>query len=230
MKRQQICLILWTLCGWAWAQPAAGPPGHPPLISVTGKGEIWVAPDQIEFSVHLQGENADPEAAMASSQKLLEQLRRLLADYSLETGSFQVTDVSLERPFRNGVRQKVYEASRECSFTLANVKQKDSLLLAFARGDLGEVRSTRASLKNPIPLREKARLQALEEARRKAQLMAGCLQQNVGKAYWIEEVTPEFWSNPSSNIVTRSAPEDGGSGLGMVRVQATVKVAFALSQ
>ena len=210
------------------AQPVAGGVGHPPLISVLGKSEVWLAPDQIEFTVHLAAEDGDPGVAMARNQKQLDSLRALLAKAPLQPGSFQVTDVSLERPYANGVKKTTYEAARDCSFTLAQVQQKDELLLAFARGDLGEVRSARASLRDPIPVREKARLQALQEAQRKAQAMAGSLHQSIGKAYWIEEVTPEIWSNPASNMVSRSPGEDGPTGLGMIRVQATVRASFLL--
>lgn len=86
----------------------------------------------------------------------------------------------------------------------------------------------RASLKDPILLREKLRLQALQQAQKKAQAMASSLQQTIGKAYWIEEVTPEFWSNPAANVMTRASGEDTLTGLGQIHVQATVKAAFVL--
>ncbi len=225
---QRILALIFLLSLVCLAQPTAGPPGHPPLISVNGKGEFWVAPDQIEFSVHLVNEDLQPQAAMAANQSLLEKLRQLLADYAVESGSFQVTDVTLDHPYRNGDRQKTWEVSRDCAFTLANVKDKDRLLLAFAGGGLGEVRNARASLKDPISVRAKARLQALREAQKKAESMAASLQQTIGKAYWIEEVTPEFWSNPSANMVTRAPGEDQANGLGLIKISATVRVAFLL--
>ena len=225
---QRLLVFIVLLSSVSLAQPAAGPPGHPPLISVNGKGEFWVAPDQIEFSVHLASEDLQPQAAMAANQSLLDKLRHLLSNFSVETGTFQVTDVTLEHPYRNGSRLKTWEVSRDCAFTLANVKDKERLLMAFAGGSLGEVRSARATLKDPISVRAKARLQALQEAQKKAQVMASSLQQTVGKAYWIEEVTPEFWSNPSANIVTRAPGEDQASGLGMIKISATVRVAFLL--
>ena len=212
-----------------WGTSAAEPTGnHPPLISVTGKSERWSAPDQIEFTVHLASEDGDAGQAMARNQKLLDGLRGLLGKFRLEPGSFQVTDVSLARPYQNGVKRSTFEASRDCAFTLADVQQKDEVLLLFAQGDLGEVRSARAVLKNPIPIREQARLEALKEAQRKAQAMAASLQQTVGKAYWIEELSPELWSNPAANLVTRAPAEDGPSGLGMIRVQASVRASFLL--
>jgi len=207
------------------AEPAGD---HPPLISVTGKSEMWAAPDQIEFTVHLSCEDADAGQAMAQNHKLLDRLRGLVSKFKLEPGSFQVTDVSLTRPYQNGVKKATFDAARDCSFTLADVQQRDQVVLTFAQGDLGEIRSARPGLKNPIPLREKARLEAVQEAQRKARAMAGSLQQSIGKAYWVEEVTPEFWSNPAANMVTRTPGEDGPSGLGMIRVQATVRASFLL--
>lgn len=226
MKKYWIILGL-CLAGQAplRAQPAGE---HPPLISVTGKSEIWSVPDQIEFSLHLACEDPDPGRAMEGSQKQVDGLRALLGQFKLEPGSFQVTDVSLQRPYQNGVKKSTFEASRECSFTLAEVKQKDQVLLTFARGELGEVRSARPGLKNPAPIREKARLEAVQEAQRKARAMASSLQQSIGRAYWLEEVTPELWSNPAANLVTRSPAEEGPSGLGLIKVQATVRASFLL--
>lgn len=226
MRNAFCVLALAVVCrGTSLAEPAGN---HPPLISVTGKSERWLAPDQIEFTVHLASEDGDAGQAMDRNQRLLDGLRGLLGKFRLEPGSFQVTDVSLARPYQNGVKKSTFEASRDCSFVLADVQQKDEVLLTFARGDLGEVRSVRAGLKNPIPIREQARLEALKEAQRKAQAMAASLQQSIGKAYWIEELVPESWNSPSANLVSRSPAEDGPAGLGMIRVQASVRASFLL--
>ncbi|MFN8606487.1 MAG: SIMPL domain-containing protein [Vulcanimicrobiota bacterium] len=225
---QKIWIIL-TFILVGWGSLAAEPTGdHPPLISVIGKSEIWTAPDQIEFNLHLSCEESDPGQAMERNQKLVDGLRALLGKFRVEPGSFQVSEVSLERPYQNGVKKATFEASRECTFKLDDVKQKDQVLLTFARGELGEVRGARPTLKNPIPLREKARLEALKEARNKAQAMAASLQQSIGKAYWIEEVTPEFWNSPAANMVSRAPAEESPSGLGMIRVQSTVRASFLL--
>ncbi len=213
-----------------FAQPAvpAGGIGHPPLISVTGKSEIWVAPDQYEFSIVLVSERADAETAMKLNQEQLDRLRVLLAEFDIAGKDFRVADVRLEHPYRNGKRLPEYQVTRTCNFTLGQVSKKDSLLLSFTQSNIGEIQSVRASLRDPISLRERLRLQALQQARKKAQAMADSLQQSIGKAYWIEEITPEFWANPSANVMTRAPSEDGLSGAGQIHVQSTVKAAFLL--
>lgn len=221
------CLIA-VLLLFTGVAPAQPPGLQQPLIQVTGQGEFWVSPDQIEFRLRLASEHPQAEQAMQANQRQLEGLRELLKAFSLEAGSFQVSDVNLGHPYQNGSRRESFEASRECAFRLNQVEQKDSFLLAFSARNLGEIQSSRACLKNPLPWREKARLQALGEARRKAQAMAESLQQSIGKAYWIEEFNPDFWQNTSSNVVTRLSDADPTSGLGQIRISATVKVAFLL--
>ncbi len=223
-----LLLLITVLPSVADPMGPAGGMGHPPLISVTGKSEIWVAPDQYEFSVVLVSERADAEAAMNANQDQLERLRALLTTYDIAGKDFQVSDVRLEHPYRNGTQRPEYQVSRSCHFTLGQISKKDSLLLSFTKGSIGEIQSVRASLKDPISLKEKLRLQALQQAQKKAQAMANSLQQSIGKAYWIEEITPDFWTSPSANVMSRAPSEEGLSGAGQIHVQATVKAAFLL--
>lgn len=98
-------LIVSLLCsitlaaGYADVSPPGSGVAHPPLISVTGKSEIWVAPDQYEFSVTLISVRPDAESAMKSNEELLERLRALLATFEVADRDFQVADVQLEHPY-----------------------------------------------------------------------------------------------------------------------------------
>lgn len=219
--------LLILFLGWVSAPGLAQP--LPPLVTVTGKSEIRVAPDRMDFVVRLTSENLKAEAAVAANQAQLDKLRNLLKDYPLEQGSFSATDVDLSHPWRDGRALESFQAARSCSFSLTDVSRRERLLLAFAGGNLGEVSSVSPRLSAPVPYRTKARLQALEEARKKAYAMASALGQTIGNAYSIEEVN-EGWLNPvsNSNMVSNSSSDRDNNGLGQVEVSAIVKVAFLL--
>lgn len=200
----------------------------PSLITVHGKADLSVPPDQYVFNVKLSDEATDAESAMARNNQQLEALQRLLRQFEVPTSTFQVADVNLSHPYRDGRQLSSFEARREISFVLAQTAQKNPLLLEFAKKQIGEVTSVIPSLKDPVTIREKARILALQQAQKKAQAMAAALGQGIGKAYYIEESVPNFFQSPSSNIMVRSAEEPELSGKGQIHVSATVRVSFLL--
>ncbi len=116
-------------------------------------------------------------------------------------------------------RASQYVAEQRFSVTFHNARDREQFFVSASRQHLAEITEQSEELLEPAKLRNEARLEAIRQARGKAEAMAAELHQNLGEAYLVEE---------ENHARVISPPDHGYEGSGLVEESARVKVSFLL--
>lgn len=212
-----------------------------PRIEVTGTATITLAPDELTMGITIRHENPDAkktvEAYRAVREKVLATLRKFnVADSNIiERGlSFEKRT---ERDYKTGrVTREYYQAATTINIVMRRFDLYPDLVIELTSlpgVELGYV-SYRSS--KEIETRQKARIQAMEAAKKKANDMAAVCAAKLGEPLLIRENNPNTPYLPvQSNTIYGLDEERGDIGASAlvvssdaIRVTVSVYVEFAL--
>lgn len=190
-----------------------------PQITVTGKAEVLVEPDEANFSLDVT--KLDKDLAVAKRQndettaKILEVTRR----FKISAQNVNVRNISVEiknKIIRDPKKpvydedgdltgEKIflgYEVSKTINIKLLELDKFEELFTELLKTGLTEVNSVSFETSKLRQYKDQARDMALKAAKEKATAMVGAIGQNIGKAIRITEGTV---SNSTLNYSNLSA-------------------------
>jgi uncharacterized protein YggE len=236
-RSRMILLTLFTLIcgGYGNAQTP-----QPPTISVTGRAEVKVAPDEAIFHLEIEGQDKDLQKAKALNdatlQKLLAALKPLIPDQRL----IQTGYVSLEREHEidSGKDEpKIvdeYKLSREVSIVLRDLSRFETLLAEIVRAGVTQISNIELRSSKLREYKDKARAMAMKAAQEKATLMAAEIGQAIGKAISVTEQGAGFsfasqgLRNATTTIQGNLSDSESLFVPGLISVKANVAIIFEL--
>ena len=181
------------LVGWlptmAQAQVAAGKP----MMTVTGIGHATAQPDQAEIQVGVLTESVTAREALDSNTTAMQALFKTLAafqiaDRDIQTTSFTVSPVYARRDREHDLpRIAAYRVENRVSLNLRGLAQVGKLLDTLVTQGANTVHSIQFTVADPQPLLDAARQQAVQDARRKADLYAKAAGVAIGRVLSMQE-------------------------------------------
>ncbi len=224
-----------------------------PLITVSGKAEIRVVPDEVILSLDFTKLDNNLQVAKKlndeSVGKILELTRRFgIAPQDVTTSSISV-DMKYEsiRDLKNRIYDedgdeigkkvfKGYEVSKTIIVRLRDITKFEDFFNETLKTGLTEVNSVNFETSKLREVKDQARDMAMKAAKEKATAMAGSIGQTIGKAVKITEgtVSNQYYSNISSNITRQASVVTVTENLatfspGTIKVEAEVTVGFLLN-
>ena len=184
-----------------------------PSVQVVGEGIVYVTPDVVNISISIEREGLDLKNLR---QKNSEEVAKVLETLSKELPkeNFQTSYVSLYKD---------------------DISKYDSLMNAIFDAGVNRINSVSFDVKNKEKHLQDARVAAIEDARKKALLYAVSLDQNIGKAIAVKElssnfndVQPTFRSSKVSLGSSGAEANDDTLAIGKIAVEAQINVAFEL--
>lgn len=243
MKR---LFLTFGLLFWCWtARVDAQSPEQRPVISVSGTAEIRVVPDEVNIRIGVETRDVKLDEAVKQNESRLAAVLKFLKDANIDAKDIQTDYVQIEPVYNSDrraqqVTPEYYLVRRNLGIRLRKVAQFDAVLAGALRSGANHVDGIEFRTTELRNHRDAARQQAIRAAKEKAAALAQELDAKVGKPLNISEHTAGGWwsfpANRYSNYLAQnvSQPAVGGEGgegnlaIGMISVNATVNVTFAL--
>lgn len=213
-----------------------------PRIQVTGTATISLAPDELTMNVAIRHENSDAKKTVEAYRSTREQVLSTLRKFGVADTNITEQGLSFvkqtERDYKTGrVTREYYQAATTINIVVRKFDTYPDLVIALSSlpgVELGYV-SYRSS--KEIETRQKARIQAMEAAKKKATDMAAVCDAKLGEPLLItENNTSNPYAPVQSNVAYGGIAEErdvlSNSSLVVssdaIQVRASVYVEFAL--
>jgi uncharacterized protein YggE len=206
-----------------------------PQISVSATGEVAIAPDRAMVSAGVVTQGPDAGAAMAQNARLMNAVFEQLEKAGLPRKNIHTSQLSLQPRYdyqnRKAPRITGYEARNTVTAKTENLDQVGPMLDALVAAGVNNINNVRFSVKDPKAARDKAREQAIIEARAKAASMAAAAGVSLGELQSLSEASGGRAPQPvyamaremSADMSTPVAP-------GEQTLSVTVNMTYAIKQ
>lgn len=201
-----------------------------PSISVTGEGVVYATPDVVNISLSIENEGNDIAYLKQKNGEKVAKVIQVLSE-ALPMENFQTSHVSLRKHYDYNTKSQKYYISQGIKIKLEDVNKYEALMEAIFEAGANQIDYVSFDVKNKEPLLREARLQAVNDAREKALFYAVSLEQNIGKALSVSELSSDFASPRNFKLAAMAESADASEqtlALGSLRIEAKINVTFAL--
>jgi uncharacterized protein YggE len=201
-----------------------------PLVTVTGKGEVKVTPDEVELRFGVERTNNSVERAKNGIDSVMNLVRKILLDNKIASSDLKMDYLQIQNMFQDGMEKsprQYYRAIQGVSVVLKDISKYENFVSELIKAGINRIDNVEFRTSDLRKHQDAARDLAVKAAREKAEALAKSLGQSIGVAYSIEEF-------PENNFpIMRMANQsmDGGSSpesFGQISVTANVTVKFHL--
>jgi uncharacterized protein len=222
-----------------------------PLITVSGKAEIQIEPDEAVFTLDVTKGNKDLQTAKRLNDESVKKILELARRFSIAPQNIKTTYISVETKYESirdtktrifnddgeeiGKRIfKGYEVSKTVIARLTDISRFEEFFDEVLKTGLSEVKNITFETSKLRENKDKARELAVKAAKEKATAMAAALGQTIGKAVKVTEanIDQSFRSGSTSNSLgaTGTFSESLATfAAGAIKVEAQVTVSFGLN-
>ncbi len=205
------------------SKPAGG-------ITVTGVGTVTSVPNEATFTVGVQSEGSTAREALASNSDQMNRVIAALKSAGVDRGDIKTQDVSVSPSYADEGRIEGYMARNSVSVKIDNLSRAGAVLDAASNAGANEVYGPSLTRSNQDKLQAKALRDAVADARKKAEALAGAAGVRLGSVTAITEgfsggPEPYYAGGAERAVLDKAAPIEPGTQ----DVQASVTVTFAIA-
>ncbi|HSI90943.1 MAG TPA: SIMPL domain-containing protein [Adhaeribacter sp.] len=228
-------LLLFGLTAFAQIQPAPAA-SLPPLVSVSGTGEVKVQPDEIMLNLAVDVRGKTLEEARKQNDEKVASILNYLKKYGVEAKNVQTAFMNLHPVYNRGEYGQTdpdyYAAQKTVSVLVKKVDKFDELLSGIYKAGANRVDGIEFRTSQLQKHRDEARKLAVLAAKEKAVLLTSQLGAKVGRVYAISENTggnylPYRGGMSEAASMDASGPTIAG---GQITISATVDASFIIEQ
>lgn len=239
MKRILVFIFFSTvIMGYQRAQ-AQQIPVLPPLVSVSGIGEVKVQPDEIVLNVGVDVRHKNLDEARKESDEKVKELLNYLKKAGIDAKDIQTTHMSVYPNYVGDYGQSIpenYMTQRSVSVVVRKVSRFDEILAGIYKTGANRVEGIEYRTSELQKYREQARKLAMQSAKEKATSLTKELGAKPGRVYNITESSSEGYPRPMyrgamANKMMESADMAAGGptiSVGQIMVRASVEVSFVI--
>lgn len=233
-----LLLFTFLLFGATWVQ-AQQQPVLPPLVTVTGTGEVKVEPDEIVLNIGIDVRDKSLDVARKQNDERVIALLNFLKKSGIDSKYIQTTNLSVYPHYVGEYGQttpEYYMTQKSVSILIKNVKRFDEILTGIYKTGANRVEGITYLSSDLQKHREQARKLAIQAARQKAQSMTGELGNKLGRVYNITEQGVPGYPGPlhraqMANKMSEASMADGSGptiALGQLVISQSVEVSFVI--
>lgn len=198
-------------------------------ITVTGVGTVDAVPDRAQLSLGVTTEAGSAREALAQNSTRMKQLVAALRAAGIAERDLQTEQVSVWPAYdAEGRTAQRYTASNSVSVVVREVDRAGEILEAASRAGANQINGPTLTREDRDGLEAKALAEAVENARKRAEALAGAAGVGVGRVTAItESAQPEFmWAaeRAADSAAASTVPIEKGTQ----EITATVTVTFAI--
>jgi hypothetical protein len=231
-------LVAAMVCLPAAAQPAREPP---PLLTVTGTGEVRAEPDEASVRLGVTRQMPTAQAAQEevsrTAQAILDGILKVgIRREAVQTSTLQLYPIyAPQRPqAAEEPRVVAYRAANVVTVRVEELKKVGPVIDAGLKAGANQLEGVSFRLKDDLPARERALREAVQEARRKAATIAQALEVRLGPVHEVQEggaavIPPPLLRGEAFMARGAAAPETPVSP-GQVTISASVTVRYRIGE
>ena len=234
LKRNIFLLVLAALLclGMSNAALAAPPPG-PAVISVSGRGSVDAAPDMATVNIGIVTTGKTAQLAQAENAKIASDVTAALGRLGIFSKDIQ-TNYTMSPVYEKGDYRKVvgYRASNTVTVTVNDVDKTGKVIDTALSSGATDVNGLSFGLKDVKSVRNSALQMAVQDARSKADAIAGALGVKIIGIQNVKEGGGNFARYEMANLklagMDGAAVADTPVSAGTVEVEADVNIDFQI--
>ncbi len=148
------------------------------VISVTGKGEVFIVPDIATFSFTIREERPTPAEAQQQATERMNVLLAELKEFGVEETDIKTIAYNLSPRYqfpRVGFGERVlagYELSQIVSLKVRDISRAGEVLSKVGQANVSNISSLNFSVDDEEAARREARKMAIDEAQQKAETLS----------------------------------------------------------
>lgn len=164
----------------------------PRTLSMSGHGEVQAAPDQAQVTAGVTTAAPTAAAALSANTARMKTVFAALEKMGVPERNIQTVNFSVSPQYTNGAdnqppRLTGYQVSNDVSLRLDNVGRLGAALDALVGAGANQMNGISFSIRDPAPLLDKARADAVANARARAQTYARAAGVTLGPILSISE-------------------------------------------
>jgi len=199
----------------------------PHTITMTGHGEIKAAPDIATINAGVTSNAATAAAALSANSarmtQIFDALRKLgIPDRDIQTAGFSVSPQYTNGDNNNVRRLTGYLVNNDVNVRLQDVTRAGAVLDTLVGAGANQMNGIGFDIANPAPVLEKARIQAVADARARAATYAQAAGVTLGPIVSISEGGGETAPRPMFRVMAMAAPTPIAPGEQSVTADVTV--------
>lgn len=227
--------LLFSITTFAQIQQIAA---APPLVSVTGTGEVKVQPDEVVLNIGVDVRHKNLDEARKQSDEKVVALLNFLKKSGIDSKNIQTTNLSVYPQYAGEYGQttpEFYMTQKTIAVTIKNVNKFDEILTGAYKMGANRVDGIEYRTSELTKYREQARKLAMQAAKQKAVSLTGELSSKIGRVYRIDERTstgypPQPMYGRANKMMEASVADAGGPtiSVGQIVVSSSVDVSFVI--
>ncbi|MEH6705864.1 SIMPL domain-containing protein [Galbibacter orientalis] len=205
-----------------------------PSIAVVGEGVVKVTPDQVLIKVRVESEGSSAQQVKSDNDKAIDKVLKYTKSMGVKEGDVKTEYVNLNKNYDYQTKEYKYVANQSISILLKDLNKYSEFTEGLLNAGINRIdgvtfKSTEIETHN-----SKARMEAIKDAKKKAEEYASALGQSVGKALTISETGSISAPQPIYRMeMMKSADSSGGGDMetiavGEMVIEAKVNVTFHL--
>ena len=210
----------------------------PPLVSVTGVGEIKVVPDQVMLRMGVETRADKLEDAKRDNDAKMKAMLAVLKQKGIEAKDVQTDYLSIQPQYPMDAPGNVriqpigYSVRRNATVLLRKVDKFDEVLSALIASGSNTVDDIDFRTSKLEDYRQQARLKAIQQAKEKATTLVSAVGSKLGRAYSINEENnvyqPVMYKRAMMAMDSNTESEGATLSPGEITVTTTVPASFVM--
>ncbi|MGA9097540.1 MAG: SIMPL domain-containing protein [Methanotrichaceae archaeon] len=206
-------------------------------ITVQGQGNVYAAPDQAIIVLGVETRNTSASVAAAQNAELMNKTVNALLTAGINKSNIQTSTYSLSIPTENDqiataqtgntTKPPEFVATNQVTVTTNNTQGVGRILDAAIASGSNSVQSISFQLKDSNPQMDKALTLAIEDAQRKAQVMAKAAGVKLGRV--LEISSGYSYAAPTARYDVLSAAASTPVLPGQMEVTASISMTYEIS-
>jgi uncharacterized protein YggE len=200
------------------------------LMTVTGEGTIAAVPDSVVIRLGVSSQGKTARAASDANAKEMTVVLAAIKESGVADRDIQTTSLSLQPqydPNKAGAPRLIgFQATNQVTIKIRDIGQLPAVLDRAIAAGANEMSGIEFVVSEQAKLLDKARIEAIADARRKAELYASAAGMKVGRVMAISEEgptqTPRAYQTMRAGAATPIAP-------GEQMLRAVVTVSYELT-
>lgn len=197
-------------------------------ITVTGVGHVDSVPDEAEFSLGITTKARTAREALAANSDRMRRLIAALKTAGVAERDIKTQDVSIGPNYDGDTEPNGYSASNTVSVRIRELDRAGAVLAAASQAGANNVYGPSLTRANREALEAEALERAVENARKRAETLAGAAHVRLGRVTAIVEAVDRGGYELFSTARTAESASDVPIEKGTEEIAASVTVTFAI--
>lgn len=237
MKKSNLMLLLCLLLTAVFTTQAQQGAVLPPLVNVSGTGEVRVQPTEVVVNLGVETRAKTLDAARKETDSKAAAIISYLKKQGVDAKDVQTSFVTLRPVYTSGEYGRTspdfYMAEKSMTVTIRKMNKYDEILAGLYDVGVNQVNGVQFQVTDLEKYKAQARKKAVANAKEKANMLTSELGAKIGRVYSINESTSNGGPRPMYKMaVMESAAYDSATGPtiagGEVLITSTVEVSFII--